>query len=183
MSKKDKAKKKAKKEKESSRSDVKRMKNSIVPKVFADFVEQMEDLGESNHKDTVTTFRNDDVGIFVTIPKQGSTEDKISLFLNKSRGWEPDGEYGALEIDTWHTGDVRVAVSDSPKAMKQAYKICKEWMKSKDEHTPEPVEKKAKSKKDKKSKKSKKAKGNGEEKEAKSKKKKKKKKARAEAEA
>jgi hypothetical protein len=180
MAKKEKKEKKAKKKE--PRSDIKRMKGSVVPAAFSDFVEMMESLGEATHKDTVTTFKNDDIGVFVTIPKQGSTEDKISLFLNKSRGWKPEGVYSELEVEKWHTGDVRVIVSDSPKAMKQAYKLCKEWSKDKDEHTPTPTEKKAKSDDDdkpskKKNKKNKKEKKNGEDTEmsAKSKKRRKKK--------
>lgn len=188
---KDKKKKGKKKDKEkSARSDIKRMKGSIIPVAFGDFIEMLEDLGELNHKGTISTLSNDDVGVFMSIPKQGSSVDKISLFLNKSRGWTSDNEYKALEIDEWHTGDVRVSVSDSDKAMKQAFKICKEWMKAKDDHTPSPSKKKAddddepkKKKGKKKDKKKAKAKNGEDKEEKKAKRKKRKKKDRAEAEA
>lgn len=149
-------KKKSKNKEKSEKSDVKRIKGTIIPVAFADFVEMLEDLGELTHKGTISTLSNDDVGVFMSIPKQGSSADKISLFLNKSRGWDIDADdYPALEIDEWHTGDVRVSVSDSGKAMKQAFKVAKAWMKAKDEHTPTP---------------SKKGKGEGEEEEPKKKK-------------
>ena len=198
MAKKDKKEKKAKAEKteksEKKRSSLKCMKGTIIPVAFEDFVEKLEELGEANHKGTVTTFSNDEVGVFMTIPKQGSTAEKVSLFLNKSRGWESEEEYSALEIDAWHTGDVRAIVADNPKAFKQGYKLCKEWLKDKPEHTPKPSKKvkakdedeepKAKkSKKDKKEKEAKSNNGDSDEDTKVTRKKRKKKRAEAEAEA
>lgn len=171
-----KEKKKTKKKAPAKKGDIKRMKGSVVPVAFEDFVTRMEKKSEATHRKTVTIF-SDENGMFMSVPRQGSNEGKISLFLNKSRGWEPDEDYSELTIDNWHTGDVRAAVVATPKAIKQAVKLCNEWRQAKEDHSPEPMKGKSEDKPKKKKKKDKKGKkakdANGEDKPKKKRKKKK----------
>jgi len=121
--------------KDSTRRAIERIKGTVVPTAFSSFVELMEEISEAEHRLTVTTF-SDENGPFVSLYKQGSNNEKINLVFNKSRGWTPQKQYKRLMFEPWHTGDLRVIVLDSEKAIKQAYKLCKEWKEAKPFHKP-----------------------------------------------
>ncbi|HEC72369.1 MAG: hypothetical protein ACTSW7_01300 [Candidatus Thorarchaeota archaeon] len=121
--------------KDSTRRAIERIKGTVVPKAFSSFVGLMEEISETEHRLTVTTF-SDENGLFVSLMKQGSNNEKINLVFNKSRGWNPQKQYKRLMFEPWHTGDLRVMVLDGEKAIKQAFKLCKEWKEAKPFHKP-----------------------------------------------
>jgi hypothetical protein len=118
-----------------TRRAIERIKGTVVPKSFTLFVELMEEISETKHGETVSTF-SDDNGIFVSLMKQGSNNEKINLVFNKSRGWKPQKQYKRLMFEPWHTGDLRVIVLEHEKAIKQAFKLCREWKQAKPFHRP-----------------------------------------------
>lgn len=115
------------------RAAIDRIDGTVIPRAFESFVQLMEQIAEIEHKGTVSVFR-DANGIFVSLYKQGSNNEQINLVLNKSRGWNCSKKYKRLIFEPWHTGDVRVLVVPSPKSIKQAYKLSKEWKEAKPFH-------------------------------------------------
>jgi len=119
--------KKAKSEdKQSSVDKVKRIKGTVIPESFGDFVDAVLKFANVKHKKTVSTFHDGD-DLFFTIPRQGSSLDRITLFMNKSTGWKPEEEFSHLTIDKWYTGDIRVSVTSDKKSIAEAVKLCKLW--------------------------------------------------------
>ena len=124
--------------------DIVRIKGSVVPIAFEEFVRRMCKHSEVNHGRSVSTF-SDNNGKFVTIPRLGSLENKICLFMNKSRGWKPEIEFTEdIVIDKWYTGDVRVIVTDNLKSIKEAVRICNLWRAERIEFAPRPSKARAK---------------------------------------
>lgn len=117
------------------RKAIERIDGTVIPLAFESFVHLMERISEIEHKGTVSVFK-DANGTFVSLIKQGSNNKQINLVCNKSRGWNCSKEYKRLIFELWHTGDVRVVVSKHPKAIKQAYKFCREWKELKPYHKP-----------------------------------------------
>lgn len=118
-----------------TRRAIDRIRGTVVPKFFTLFVELMEEISEIEHKETVSIF-TDDNGVFVSLMKQGSNNEKVNLVFNKSRGWKPSKQYKRLSFEPWHTGDLRVIVLNNEKSIRQAYKLCKEWKEAKPFHKP-----------------------------------------------
>ena len=117
------------------RKAIERIGISVIPIAFESFVILMERIAEIEHKLTVSVFK-DANGVFVSLIKQGSNDKQINLVLNKSRGWQCSRMYKRLIFDPWHTGDVRVVVPLHKKAIKQAFKLSREWMEAKPYHKP-----------------------------------------------
>lgn len=121
--------------KDKTRRAIERIAGTVIPTSFSSFVELMGEIGEAKDGLTVSTF-SDENGIFVSLYKQGSNNEKINLVFNKSRGWTPQRQYKRLMFEPWHTGDLRVIVLNNEKAIKQAFKLCREWKEAKPFHKP-----------------------------------------------
>jgi len=115
---------------------VDRIDGCIIPTGFELFIELMEEISSVKHKGTVSVFLDETESPFLSIMKQGSNNQRITIVLNKSREWEPSKRYKSITLEPWHTGDIRVTVPANEKALKQAFRLAREWKEAKEFHKP-----------------------------------------------
>lgn len=121
-------------EKRIRKDTVFRIENTVIPQKFAHLLKALKKVCDVKHRKTASAF-TDVNGIFCTIHKQGSRNDRIIIQLNKSRGWKMLGvATDGVTIDKWRTGDVCVVVTPDKDSMKCAFGICRAWKKAKPHH-------------------------------------------------
>jgi hypothetical protein len=121
-------------EKRLRKDTVFRIENTVIPQKFAQLLKALKKISEVKHRKTASAF-TDVNGIFCTIHKQGSRNDRIIIQLNMSRGWKMLGvDVTHITIDRWRTGDICVVVTPEKESMKCAFGVCREWKKAKPHH-------------------------------------------------
>ena len=108
-----------------------RIDGTIIPVSWTKlYVMLTEKLGmDVVHKKTASTFKKDEKNI-LTIRRQGSNDEYITLFLNKSHGWMPDvSELKRVNLGLAPTGETRVVVRHGKRAVKEVKALVRVWIK------------------------------------------------------
>lgn len=121
----------------SKKTEISTIGETTLPKAFKTLHDGLKSFGEVVCKKSVTNVKSDN-GILFCVPVTGRTEDKVELFLNRSRGYTfkslKNVEYKVAKKGNTETGEAMLVVKSDDKSQSEALECLKKWAKDAPNH-------------------------------------------------
>lgn len=126
-------KKKVKSEKKPKKVSFETVHNSVIPTAFESLYKFSKKLdgAELVKKSSVTNVKMAN-GIVFCFTKTGTTDSKLSIYINRSAGYEGFGKSSEVDIVNHSKGDFILNVKNSDKSRNEAIKLLSKWVKDRD---------------------------------------------------